>query len=66
MVSMARAERPAAGVWARRFLRPEALTGYFLISPAVFLMLVLLAYPFFPGSPRTRSVRLMYTARTKG
>ena len=24
----------------------EALTGYFLISPAVFLMLVLLAYPF--------------------
>jgi len=27
-------------------LKPEALTGYFLISPAVFLMLVLLAYPF--------------------
>jgi multiple sugar transport system permease protein len=26
--------------------KPEALTGYFLISPAVFLMLVLLAYPF--------------------
>jgi multiple sugar transport system permease protein len=32
--------------WLRRFLKPEALTGYFLISPAVFLMLVLLAYPF--------------------
>ncbi len=30
----------------RRFLKPEALTGYFLISPAVFLLLVLLAYPF--------------------
>ncbi len=29
-----------------RFFRSEALTGYFLISPAVFLMLVLLAYPF--------------------
>ncbi len=32
--------------WFRRFVKPEALTGYFLISPAVFLMLVLLAYPF--------------------
>ena len=32
--------------WVSRFLKPEALTGYFLISPAVFLMLVLLAYPF--------------------
>jgi multiple sugar transport system permease protein len=30
----------------RRFLKPEALTGLFLISPAVFLILVLLAYPF--------------------
>ncbi len=30
----------------RRFVKPEAFTGYFLISPAVFLMLVLLAYPF--------------------
>jgi multiple sugar transport system permease protein len=29
-----------------RLLTSEALTGYFLISPAVFLMLVLLAYPF--------------------
>jgi multiple sugar transport system permease protein len=29
-----------------RFITSEALTGYFLISPAVFLMLVLLAYPF--------------------
>ncbi len=33
--------------WYRRFLKSEALTGYFLISPAVFLMMVLLAYPFF-------------------
>ena len=32
--------------WYKRFLKSEALTGYFLISPAVFLMLVLLAYPF--------------------
>jgi multiple sugar transport system permease protein len=32
--------------YVRRFVRPEALTGYFLISPAVFLMTVLLAYPF--------------------
>jgi len=31
---------------ANRFLKSEALTGYTLISPAVFLMLVLLAYPF--------------------
>lgn len=31
---------------ANRFLKSEALTGYSLISPAVFLMLVLLAYPF--------------------
>jgi ABC-type sugar transport system permease subunit len=30
----------------RRFLKPEALTGYVLILPAVVLMLVLLAYPF--------------------
>ena len=29
-----------------RFLKSEAITGYMLISPAVFLMLVLLAYPF--------------------
>jgi multiple sugar transport system permease protein len=29
-----------------RFFKSEALTGYGLISPAVFLMLVLLAYPF--------------------
>src|SRR5512137_633642 len=32
--------------WWRGFVKSEALTGYFLISPAVFLMLVLLAYPF--------------------
>jgi multiple sugar transport system permease protein len=40
------AEQPPANSRLRRFLKPEALTGYFLISPAVFLMLVLLAYPF--------------------
>src|SRR5574337_265349 len=44
--SMARAERLPATLRVRHFFKPEALTGYFLISPAVFLMLVLLAYPF--------------------
>ena len=33
--------------WLRRFLKPEALTGYVMISPALFLMTVLLIYPFF-------------------
>ncbi len=42
----ARSEDGQARSWFRRFVKPEALTGYFLISPAVFLMLVLLAYPF--------------------
>jgi multiple sugar transport system permease protein len=38
---------PAAGEWhPRRFLKPDALTGYALISPATFLLLLLLAYPF--------------------
>jgi len=37
---------PVGKSWANRVLKPEALTGYFLISPAVFLMLLLLAYPF--------------------
>src|SRR5512136_2045031 len=32
--------------WFWPFLKSEALTGYFLISPAIFLMLVLLASPF--------------------
>ena len=31
---------------AGRFLKSETLTGYGLISPALFLMLLLLAYPF--------------------
>lgn len=31
---------------APRLLKSEVLTGYFLISPALFLLLVLLAYPF--------------------
>ncbi len=46
MTSSAQGERPAARARTSRFLTSEALTGYFLISPAVFLMLVLLAYPF--------------------
>ena len=46
MASIAHVESTQARPWLRRFLKPEALTGYFLISPAVFLMLVLLAYPF--------------------
>jgi multiple sugar transport system permease protein len=37
---------PGDESWRQRFRKSEALTGYFLISPAVFLMLVLLAYPF--------------------
>jgi multiple sugar transport system permease protein len=46
MASIAAADRRPVDSWLRRFLKPEALTGYFLISPAVFLLLVLLAYPF--------------------
>jgi multiple sugar transport system permease protein len=41
------ARKPATGEWRpRRFLKPDVLTGYTLISPAAFLLLVLLAYPF--------------------
>jgi multiple sugar transport system permease protein len=43
---IAAADSPPAGRRRRRFVKPEALTGYVLVSPAVFLMLVLLAYPF--------------------
>jgi multiple sugar transport system permease protein len=46
MAAIARAEKLPKRASARRFFKSEALTGYFLISPAVFLMLVLLAYPF--------------------
>ncbi len=46
MASIARTERLPASPRVSRFVKPEALTGYLLISPAVFLMLVLLAYPF--------------------
>ncbi len=46
MAAIAHAERLPARPWVSRFTKPEALTGYALISPAVFLMLVLLAYPF--------------------
>lgn len=45
-MSIARAERLPARPWAARLVKPEAVTGYGLISPAVFLLLVLLAYPF--------------------
>jgi multiple sugar transport system permease protein len=43
---IAQAERLPARTAIGRFTKPETLTGYGLISPAVFLMLVLLAYPF--------------------
>lgn len=46
MSSIAGTERLPARGWGTRFTKHEALTGYGLISPAVFLMLVLLAYPF--------------------
>lgn len=46
MAAIAHAERLPARSWVARFTKSEALTGYGLISPAVFLMLVLLAYPF--------------------
>ena len=39
-------QRDVVKVWLRKFVKPEALTGYFMISPALFLLLVLLAYPF--------------------
>jgi multiple sugar transport system permease protein len=45
-VTLADAQPIRRQPWYRPFLKSEALTGYFLISPAVFLMLVLLAYPF--------------------
>ncbi|NIN65333.1 MAG: sugar ABC transporter permease, partial [Anaerolineae bacterium] len=46
MSAVARTEQPPLKAWMRRFLKPEAFTGYAFISPALFLMLVLLAYPF--------------------
>jgi len=46
MASIAHTERLPVSSRAGRLLKAEALTGYFLISPAVLLMLVLLAYPF--------------------
>ena len=46
MSAIPRAEGSPLKLWMRRFLKPEALTGYAFISPALFLMLVLLAYPF--------------------
>jgi multiple sugar transport system permease protein len=39
-------EQPPANSRLRRFLKLDVLTGYCLISPAIFLLLVLLAYPF--------------------
>jgi multiple sugar transport system permease protein len=46
LAAISQAERLPARPWVSRLVKPEALTGYGLISPAVFLMLVLLAYPF--------------------
>ncbi|UCD81217.1 MAG: sugar ABC transporter permease [Desulfobacterales bacterium] len=46
MTTTAVQQRDVVKVWLRKFLKPEALTGYFMISPALFLLLVLLAYPF--------------------
>ena len=46
MTTVARVDKFPARPWANRLLKPEALTGYCLISPGVFLLLVLLAYPF--------------------
>lgn len=46
MRSAGRAQRLPTRSWTKRFIKSEALTGYFLISPALFLMLLLLAYPF--------------------
>ncbi len=45
-ITLADAQPTRRKPWFQPFLTSEALTGYFLISPAVFLMLVLLAYPF--------------------
>jgi multiple sugar transport system permease protein len=45
-MAVARADKLPVSRIAGRFVKSEALTGYFLISPAVFLMTVLLAYPF--------------------
>ena len=39
-------ERLPARPWLNRFIKHEALTGYTLISPGLFFMLLLLAYPF--------------------
>ena len=45
-ITLAESQPVRRDTWFRPFLKSEALTGFFLISPAVFLMLVLLAYPF--------------------
>jgi len=44
--SIARTAQLVAKRGGVRFIKPDVFTGYALISPAVFLMLVLLAYPF--------------------
>ncbi len=46
MTSVARAAAPAVVPRTRRWIAPDTITAYALISPAAFLMLVLLAYPF--------------------
>jgi len=39
-------QRDVVKVWLRKFVKTETLTGYFMISPALFLLMVLLGYPF--------------------
>lgn len=46
MTSTAPHNRDVVKIWLRKYVKSEALTGYFMISPALFLLLVLLAYPF--------------------
>jgi len=46
MTSTARMERLSLRRWAARVIKSDSITGYGLISPALFLMLLLLAYPF--------------------
>ncbi len=46
IVSPVRMERLSLRRWTTRFIKSDSVTGYGLISPALFLMLLLLAYPF--------------------
>lgn len=46
MTTTAVQQRDVVKVWLRKFVKTETLTGYFMISPALFLLMVLLGYPF--------------------